>query len=337
MKKTLVLSVILFYTFIAKSQDIPISFFETPRDTLISNSLTSGKPLHAQIINVSDNKKIVGWNYYPSVDGIFFQLENNQAFASNKKYSKDLVMVNSQTFSATWNKKVRNMDNSLVSNGDLLFLTLKKKTFLLDITDGKELWNIKKDLYYALPQEKIGLFYPFGNSSSKMTAINLKTGKPIWEADQPRRFGWDDAYLYDPTTLLIAGEGFKLYNIYNGQIFEYKAKTSYSDASQKFWGNMLLAVTTGVVSGLLGGDVSVYSGDYNVNTSSNIMSNVSIDAEGNFYLASVDRITCLSGKGKIVWTNKLPKNKTAKSTLFYQMEKSICLIAVTLFQTEDPH
>lgn len=308
------------YPYLTICQEVQSPFLMA-RDTILSEGPGGTMPLHAGIIGIGKNQKITGWHLDMPSGGLLLELENNQSFTSGKTYGKTLLMADPDDFSARWDKQIQDPDNAVIQAGDMLFLELKKNTSRLDPSNGNELWKIKKRLYFALPEEKTGFFYPRRLSSKQMSAIDLDTGNEIWETRQNRRYGWDDVFLYDPQTLLIASEGISLYNIRNGEKRAYRAKTSYNDAA-----GMVLTNVLGFLGGLFwaaissdddgGGEFLMVAYQDKVNTSSNIMSNVSIDESGNLYLGSANRIACISDKGETIWSNKLPKKKTSKSALF---------------------
>lgn len=315
MNRFLFLFLLACYPYLIVSQEVKSPFL-VPRDTVFMGESVQKGLLSAKIVGIKEDKKVTGWNFDPSTNGILLQLESRHSFSSRESYGKTILMANPEDFSVGWAKQTKEVDNTIMQAEDMLFMTIKKNTFRLDPSNGNELWKIKQKLYFSLPEEKIGFFYPHGSSSARMSAVNLKTGKKIWETDQERRYGWDDVLLYDPQTLLIATEGISLYNIYNGKNYRYEAKTAYNDAGQMVLVNILGFLSNVFFAAVLDGEVDFFPYQGKVNTSSNIMSNVCIDENGNLYLASADKIACVSNKGETIWDRKLPKKKTSKSSLF---------------------
>lgn len=317
MKRIYILLLVVVSAFSVFAGNADSLFFSAPKDTIAGKNLLTSANLHGKRYSIVGNKKISEWNGFSGTENILLQIDASRFFHwDNKKYLKNLAMLNPETFTIDWTKDIRSIDNSVHVVENNLFVKIKKQTYRLDLADGKELWKLKREFYYALPEKQIGLFYPNGVSSDNLWAVNLNNGRKIWETKQSRRFGWDDVYLYDPETLLIASEGFSLYNIYNGEKGSYKAKTSYSDATKRFWGNMALAVITTVMLATMEEVAVVPEFDYRKNISSNIMSNISIDSEGNLYVASLDKISRVSKSGKTLWSRDLPKKETSKSSVF---------------------
>lgn len=303
------------YPFLGECQEIRSPFINT-RDTILPDGFGRIGPIHAEITGIENDKTIARWHLDNSSGGMLLELEDKQSFNSGKAYRKTLLMADPHNFSAKWRKEITDVDNRVIQTGEMLFLALKKQTIRLDPANGNELWKTNKRLYFVLPEAGTGLFYPHRLSNDRMCALNLDTGEKRWEAKQNRRYGWDDAFLYDRNTLLIASEGITLFNINNGEKKEYHAKTAYNDAAGMVLKNLLGFMTDLFFTMAFDDGINIATYQDKVNTSSNIMSNVSIDKEGKLYLASANKIACLSDKGEAIWSAKLPKKKSSKSSLF---------------------
>lgn len=313
-KRYLFILLIFINSYLAISQQAHTSILAS-RDTILMEESAGIHPMHAVIFDIDKSNKITGWHWENLSGRLLLELEEKYSFTLGKSYRKTIISTNLNDFSVEWEKHITESNNRVTLYDEIFFLELKKHTVRLDPANGKELWRIKRKLYFTLPKEKVGFFYSNRLSSDRMWAINLDTGEKIWEKQQNRRYGWDDVFMYDPQTLLIASEGINLYNIYNGYKQSYRAKTSYNDAADMILKNALVALGSLLTEAIFEEPFPIEIQD-KVNTSSNIMSNVCIDENGNLYLASANKIACLSNKGETIWSNKLEKKKTSKSSLF---------------------
>jgi outer membrane protein assembly factor BamB len=232
----------------------------------------------------------------------------------NGKYlnnAGDVVQYDLKNRRVAWDKRIAYQSSFLQQFGNTIIQTTANKSFCLDLKTGENIWEVKNNIYFVDPVEKLGVGYKYKTLegyTNTLEGINLENGKVIWNRELNREYGWNNIhYLNDSVVLIVAG-GLNAVNIINGSGWEYRLTTGEKDYKAT-----ALANTAGVALGLLTGTFVISTGH---NLVRDLVSNVLIDST-DLYIASKERISRVNKtSGFEVWSTTLPKDMPAKSYIF---------------------
>ncbi len=216
-------------------------------------------------------------------------------------------MIDLETKNLKWTREINYNTSEVQQQGPYYFLREKKKNSFLDPETGNLSWENRCEFYFTDPYLNIGVGYPAQSMSNKLSAIDLSNGKTLWSKNVNRDFGWNDAYMWNDSILLIAANGIQALNLINGSGWTYKANTTKKEV-----GKMIGVNAFGLILGMLTG---VYTYQTEPDVASDMMSNMLIDPDGNVLFASRDRISRVDHAGNIGWSQSLPEKITSKSSL----------------------
>jgi outer membrane protein assembly factor BamB len=209
-----------------------------------------------------------------------------------------------------WSKKIAYQVENLEQTGGTILHSTGRKSYSLDNTTGKELWEVKNSLIFADAVDKIGIGYkiqPLKSKENILEGIDLRDGQPLWQREISREYGWNEIFYLNDSTLLIGASGLHTVNIFDGTGWDYNTVTGKKDYTASAVGTGL-----GIAAGLLTGTYMVSTGH---NLVSDVVSNVLVDS-ANIYFASRKDLVRLNKQGKVLWKKSLPDDMTSKSMIF---------------------
>lgn len=262
-------------------------------------------------VDILHNQKVVGENFitgdsiigteYILPERIFqtyidtigkcvtFQLRgvsNNEKWLDSKGKIVVYDLINNRI---KWSKTAFYHITSFEQYNDNIIQTDQNKSFYLDYDTGEELWKVKNQIYHANPKHNIAIGYKFSNMSGLtywLQGINLDDGSVIWDREIDRKYGWQDLYYFNDSTLLLAANGLHSLNIKSGSGWDY-----YTDMGIE---------KTSIGYSLL----------------RDVKSNLIIDST-DIYCASREKLFKLQQEhGYEVWSYPLPVQETSKSRIF---------------------
>lgn len=158
----------------------------------------------------------------------------------------------------------------------------QKKSICYNIATGDVLWEHKEKIQFLDERYNIAI-------TSKGEALDLTTGKSLWEYKIDDQVGWNNLVYLNDTTILLAANGIYCINILNGKGWHHPATT---------WS------TFGAMQG---------------NIMRGICSNILV-AGNDIYWASKKAFTRYDLEGKIIWEKELPRDSI--SNIDIAMDKS---------------
>lgn len=284
-------------------------------------------------INVLHNEKVIGKNLITKSDvkaiehsfpeRIFdYYLDTISGFLTiqlrgvsrNGKYlnnTGNIVQYDLKNKRVKWDKRIAFQANQIQQYSNTIIESSANKSFCLDINTGTNLWEVKNNIYFVDPIDKIGVGYKYKTLegyTNTLEGINLANGQVVWKRELNREYGWNNIrYLNDSIVLIIAG-GLNTINIKNGFGWEYKLLTGEKDYTAT-----AIANTAGVALGLLTGTFVISTGH---NLVRDVVSNVIADST-DLYIASKEKISKVNkANGNEIWSTTLPKDMPSKSSIF---------------------
>jgi len=127
-----------------------------------------------------------------------------------------LVLYDLNSDSVKWTKKMNYQTSSIHQYASTIIYSTANKCYCLNIENGKDLWEVKNNIYYVNPHHRIGVGYKFNTfngTSNKLEGIDLKTGTVIWQKELNRDYGWNDVFCHNDSDLLIVAGGLHDSNI----------------------------------------------------------------------------------------------------------------------------
>lgn len=300
--------------------------------TLLLFFLLSISQLSAQvsIFNITEKKlgtntfnkeDIVGreYTFVAGVEKFFIDSLRNYAIIQVRNRTEDgktlkrdgyFLVLDLSSDSILWEKSFDYpTDNLYLYDSTLLYYTQNTINFISTKT-GQTLLSLDKSLYYIEPEKKIALVYKtnLSKGSNIVEAIDISSGKKLWERDIERENGWDNIYRINDSILVIYSDAIYLVNINNGKGMEFKAKTV-----DRKYGKTIL-------TGTLSLTLAILTGSYDIDIEEPVeinylQSDVFYDSSYYFY-ASKDKLYKLDRAGGIIWNHKFRKKKISYSTLF---------------------
>ncbi|MDO5523020.1 MAG: PQQ-binding-like beta-propeller repeat protein [Bacteroidia bacterium] len=309
MKRALSVSFLLCLFFGIQAQN-----FFAVTDSVIGKT-QSGNEITAVLHKTPD--RIYRWHWDGFSDNLLLELRETNRRGTSFRNNGYLAMIDLNDKSIKWQRKVNYNNSETKLQGQYLFLSEKKKNFLLDTETGSTLWENRTDFYFIDPRLNIGVGYPVQSMSNNLSAVDMATGNTLWKTTIDRTRGWDDAYMLSDSVLLVAVNGIQALNLPHGKSWEYKASTN-----QKKVGQMIAVNVIGILTDVLfGGGVYQTAPDEVTEMNSNML----IDNENNVIYASRDKISKVGSSGEILWSVPLSTKITSKSSLFL-MDSTVYMI-----------
>jgi hypothetical protein len=283
---------------------------------------------------IVNNDKIIGKNYLTNKDlhateYVFPErIENSyidtatnlltvqlRGLSKNGKWlnnSGDVVLYDITSNNIKWSKKIHYQQGSIEQFDNIIIQTIAGKSYCLNTENGENLWEVKNNIYYVEPYEKIGIGYKFKTSkgyTNTLEGIDLINGKSIWEREINREYSWNNIFHLNDSTIVIAAAGLHSVNLRNGIGWDYNTITGKKDYTET-----AVANTAGAVLGLLTGAFVMSTGH---NLVRDVVSNILVDS-ASIYIASKEKISRLNHEGEIVWSSSLPEDLTSNSSIFFK-------------------
>lgn len=223
----------------------------------------------------------------------------------------NIVQYDLKNKTPLWNKKIAYQTSSLQQFSNTMIHTVGNKSYCLDQMTGKELWEVKNNIYFVNPNENIGIGYKSKNaskSSNELEGIDLKNGNILWKRDLNRDYGWNNVLYTHDSTMIVVASGLHAINMKTGKGWDYNAITGKKDYTRT-----VVANAAGVGLALLTGTLVTSSGHDVVR---DLVSNVLIDSSF-IYFSSKEQLAKINKQsGDIVWTSPFPKDLPSKSSIF---------------------
>lgn len=223
----------------------------------------------------------------------------------------DILVYDLNSDVLKWSKKINYHTSSVQQFSNMIILTVANKSHCLDINTGRELWEVRNDIYFVDPISNTGIGYKYrvgDNISDNLEGINLKTGEVLWERKLSREYVWNKVFYLNDTTLLAVAAGLHTIHLKNGTGWDYNTITGDKDYSATNTANAL-----GAVAGVLTGTFVLSTG---YNLVRDVVSNVLADST-DLYFASKEKLARVNkNTGEVVWSNPFPENLPSKSVIF---------------------
>jgi outer membrane protein assembly factor BamB len=223
----------------------------------------------------------------------------------------NIVQYDIKNQKVLWSKRVAYLSSDLQQFSNTMIYTIGNKSYCLDVNTGNELWEVKSNMYFVDPINRIGVGYLFKNTtgySNELQGIDLKNGKVLWKREINREYGWNDVFYLNYSTIIVVAAGLHAINIKTGKGWNYQTITGKKDYTGTVAANAL-----GVAAGLLTGTFLISTGH---NLVRDLVSNTLVDST-SIYFASKEQIAKINKHtGNVIWRSPLPKDLVSKSSIF---------------------
>ncbi len=214
-----------------------------------------------------------------------------------------------------WSKVINYVNSSIEQIGGLIIQTKMNKSFKLNNTNGNPSWDILNTVNFVDSKSGIAIGYKnptiletsFKKNKDILRGFYLSNGKPFWEREISREYGWNNIYRINDTSLIIIASGLHSVNIKTG-----KGWTVGLVTGEKDYKSTAVANVAGVILGALTGVYAVSTG-YDVVTG--IVSNAVFNDKA-IYLAAKEKIISTDYNGKLNWSTILPSKLSSESSIF---------------------
>lgn len=271
------------------------------------NILSKEKALGKYTIN---NKEIMGIEYtFPErihetyLDTISGYLTiQTRGISKNGKWVDNkgkILLYDLNNNKLKWSRAIQYQLNSLEQFSNTMILSGNINSFCLDVSNGKNLWEVKNKIYFVEALNNIGIGYKvknFNNNTNVLEGIDLSNGNVLWTKELNREYGWDGVFYLDSTTLIVVAGGIHSFDIRTGAGWDYNTRTGKRNAS--IYGSSVIR---------------------------SISSNVLIDSNDFYFSSSEYLVKINSEDGEIFWKYPFPKNMSSSSTLF-QMDSLVYMV-----------
>lgn len=239
-------------------------------------------------------------------------LSKNGKWLDNKG---NIVQYDIKNQKVLWSKRIAYQLSSLQQFSKTMIYTSGNKSFCLDINTGKEIWEVKNQIYFVDPVDNIGFGYKFKSSfknstgfTNELEGIDLKNGNVLWNRYLNRDYGWNDFFYINDSTFIVVAAGLHSINIKTGKGWDYNTITGKKDYTGTIAKNV-----AGVGLGLLTGTFVTSTGYDLVRA---LVSNAIIDSS-SIYLASKEQLAKIDiQSGETIWMTPFSDDLASKSTIF---------------------
>ena len=221
-----------------------------------------------------------------------------------------IVLFDLKTNSIRWDKKLMYPQDKFEQFGDVIFEKTMYKSNYLNIENGTTNSELKNTIYHCDPIRKIGIGYKInfgGEVTNNLQAIDLRTNNVLWKRQITHQFGWNSVSNLNDSVLLLVSDGLHIFNVNTGFGWDYECTTGRNDYTATILTNVF-----GIALGVLTGTFVTSTGHDQV---TDLTSNALIDST-NIYIASRDKLSCLSFDGSLKWSSPLDKKMMSKSSIF---------------------
>lgn len=223
----------------------------------------------------------------------------------------DIVQYDIKNKRVLWSEYIAYQSSNLQQFSNTMISTSGNKSNCLDINTGNELWEVKNNIYYVDPIDKIGIGYKYKSStgySNELEGIDLRNGDVIWKRNLNREYGWNNIFYTNDSTMIVVAAGLHSINIKTGKGWDYNTITGKKDYTETA---VLNAV--GIAAGILTGSFLMSTGH---NLVRDLVSNTIVDSS-NIYFASKEQLVKIDKQsGEIVWSSIFSNDLASKSSIF---------------------
>lgn len=284
------------------------------------NNLWNGFPI--EVYEYDFGTKVEDFEIYGPQ--MLVQTKNTKSDGSSNKGK--LLMFDLLMTDIVWQKNINYSQESVQKLGDFISLKSNNSNQILNSYSGELMYINDKDYIFVNDRLQIGLTYPQSNSS-KLEAFSLLDNTKLWERNIDRTFGWNDAFLFNDSTLMISASGLHQVDMRSGKGWDYTALSGKTNIEQQ------IIVGVGIMA--IGIFTGVYFPEMIVPTLNwNMVSNV-LQEDNYFYQAYSDKIVKLNSKGKVIWETDLPNRATSKSDIFIQNDQLMMINSGYAFREDE--
>ncbi len=253
------------------------------------------------------------------------QIRNTKSDGSLQSKGK-LVMFDFLMTDIVWQQDINYNQESAQKLGDFIALKSNGNKKVLNSYSGDLMYSTDKDFVFVNDRMQIGLAYSNSNPSI-LQAYNLTDGTKIWEKRIDQTYGWNDAFLYNDSTLMISASGLHQIDMRTGKGWDYAALSGKSNIEQQIMVGVGI-MTIGFFTGVYFPDVIIPSVNWNM------VSNVLQD-DNYFYQAYSDKVVKLNSSGEVIWETDLPNRATSKSDIFIEDNQLVMINRGYAFKEEE--
>lgn len=190
---------------------------------------------------------------------------------------------------------------STISYYDQLLVKHKpNKSIGIDLTNGKEMWEVNNLIAYTFPLVNTAIGYKTKAGLKKrfltVEGIDMTSGDIAWERNIDRTYGWRELIPLSDTMVLINASGIHFVNLKTGEGRSHEEKVGKE--KYNFW--------------------------YGANTLYNINSDVILDTN-YIYNATSNALSKFDHQGNLVWLQQLDSEQTSKSFLHFDKDDIIII------------
>lgn len=263
-------------------------------------------------VNLLDNGRVIPLKEYTFSQDVFhavidtstnrLYLRTREVNKKGKRYKPSgfITSIDLATSKMEWQDRI-NYNKSL-SNIKHRYLIRKKPTkdIMVDLVTGRELWEVKNNIYYMFDKQNIAIGYRtkgINEKAKELQGLDMTTGAVVWEREIDRTYGWREMFATSDSTLIISGSGIHSLNCLDGKGWSIDYKAGKDKIN--FW--------TGKTRYF------------------NLGSNIIQDTTEQMMYQANETIIKFNEQGEIQWQSELPVEKLSKMFLLHD-DTSLFLI-----------
>ncbi len=261
MKKFLLSAFLLTFALIAQAQ----------KDSIEFANAVDGKLLKAAYINL--NKIGYGFSLSPDRKLVAIKL---LSFEKQNSGNDELCLYDLQEHKTLWTQPMdsysasfdagmdqgkeaslskngwrRSNTMQLMSHG--LLLSDGSTIRMYDTNTGKRVWKSNFHTLFTNDGHDAMMGYKTAQTS-KLSALQLSSGKKIWEQKVPHLYnwGWDNVLIANDTSMMVVNNNINFLNPLTGRLQMYKARVGYEEVGKGLLKGLAIGLAAGMVGGLVG-------------------------------------------------------------------------------------
>jgi hypothetical protein len=275
--------------------------------------------------NLLNGSEIKGTEFvFPDkIHELFFEPETNFATVQlkGKKNSGNILQYDLKNKVILWSKPIYYDTDELLKFDNLLILNEYNEASVIDNHTGEKLSKVMNYIYFANPKYNIGfayLYLPSGDGyyTNDFMGIDLVKRKLLWKRNINRKYGWNDYFYLNDSTLMVVASGLHTINIKTGEGWDYSTVTGEGEANQDL--GMAFGFFGGMIGGLLGAVIGAAIGNAvdGGGITRDLVSNTLMSGAFIYFASKEKLVKIHEESGNIVWENSFPKDLASKSSLF---------------------
>jgi len=288
-------------------------------------------PVHAQLANKQEvlyehfltGKELKGmvYEFEERIDNFHLDSIRNTAvvqlrgLTKRKKKPRDigaLLFLDFTNDSIVWQRKLPYEVIEIQCDRNIIFKHKKhnNKTYLLDPASGSVTKELAHDVFY-ISEDNIGLGYKKipSNKTDSLYGIDMNANSILWSRKINRKFGINEIFPFNDSTVLLSASGLHTVNLNNGQGWSMDAVTGKEVKSTATY------VGIGLAFGVIGVSVMAAIDGMDDREGKNMQvrlygmeSNILLDGEFIYY-ASKDEVFKVDRKGDLIWKKDVRGNR----------------------------